>query len=174
MPLATRRQLLRAAVLAAVSSAAAGAAPAPAAARRKPGKPLIAALVPLVRTRDALESLRADIEGGRTNRELGRVMRVLLRGNDLGGSVREAGLWLPAAQAERAEADGRAAIEFLDQVLAYYSPVEMESKPLGEYLAFALRAIEAAGRSLDGVLACFPPVEVANAREQLTLAFPPS
>lgn len=175
-PLPRARALSRRGALQLAIAAAAGAALAPraASARRKPRVPLVAALVPLVRTRDALGDLAEDIEAGTTNRNLGQVMRVLLRGNDLAGSVKEGVLWLSPREAEDAVVQGREAIEFLDQTLAYFDPVALDEKPVGEYLAFALKAIDAAGRKLDAMLAHFPAEEVANARQQVTMTFPPS
>lgn len=173
-PRPSRRCVLQLAVLAAAGAATSTLQPTAAEARKKPSKPLIASLVVLVRTRDSLGDLKTGIEDGSTNRDLVRVMRVLLKGNNISASLREAALWLPVKEAEEAEALGRDAVEYLDQTLAYYDPTAMNDKPLGEYLAFALKAIEAASKKLDGCLAFFPEGEVENARQQLTMDIPPS
>lgn len=138
-------------------------------ARRKPSKPLIAALVPLVRTSDSLRQFKEDIENGNSNRDVRRIMSVLLTGNKLNPNVKDAALWLPLRDAETAEILGKEAVEYLDQVVAYFDPVAMKDRPPAEYLSFAVKAIEAASLRLENMLKLFPDDEVNNARQQLSM-----
>jgi hypothetical protein len=111
----TRRQTLRlwaATAAGLVTGAAADAmSVTPAQARRKPSKSLITSLVPIVRTRESLVDLKTNIENGSTNRDLRRVLTVLLTGAKLPVSVRDAVLWLPLPEAEKAEVFGKDAVE---------------------------------------------------------------
>lgn len=163
----SRRRFLRIA-----AACAAAGATGPALARRGPTKPLASALAPLVRVRDSLGDLRADVENG-TNGELRRVMSTLLKGNKLNENVREASLWLPPSAAAEVETRGREAYEYLNQVVEYFDTTATKERPQSEILSFSLQAISAAAKQMDAVLAQFPEAEVANAREQLTLPFLP-
>jgi hypothetical protein len=145
----------------------------PALARRKPKKSLIASLISLVRTRDSLADLKTSIEDGSTNRDLRRIMSVLLTGAQLPVTVREAVLWLPQPEADNAEIFGKEAIEYLDQIIAYEDPMDSSARPQSETLQFAVKCVEAAGLKLDKLLMYFPSTEVDNARQQLTMDVTP-
>lgn len=117
----------------------------------------------------SLADLSDDINAGNSNRDLSRTIRTLLKGNPVAPALRDAGLWVSPAKAEIAESAGRDAVEYLDQTLAYYDPVAMSEKPQSEYLAFAVRAVDAAKARLDVCLGCFEDEEVENAKRQLTV-----
>lgn len=96
-------------------------------------------------------------------------MKTLIIGNKLDENLRDASLWI---QDEKSEMEvmtrGREAIEYLDQVVMYFDPMQIKSKPSSEYLQFVGKAINAARGQLDEALKYFEPGELQKARVQLT------
>lgn len=138
-------------------------------ARPVPTGSLSTSLVPVVRVRDALSQLSDDISSS-TNGDIRRVMRIVLKGNDLVGATRAAGLWLPRSAAEEGTRHAREAYEYLDQVVDYFDATATRQKPQSQQLRFCLMAIDAAARELDSVLALFDPETIAQARAALITA----
>eukprot|EP00168_Porphyra_purpurea_P010001 TRINITY_DN2459_c0_g1_i1.p1 TRINITY_DN2459_c0_g1~~TRINITY_DN2459_c0_g1_i1.p1 ORF type:complete len:284 (+),score=68.94 TRINITY_DN2459_c0_g1_i1:122-853(+) len=171
-PPPSRRQFLLQATAAAVAFSAAFLPPAPASAKRpKPDRPLAVALVPLIRVRDACGSLQESIDGGElaTVRDVRQVMRLMLRGNDVNGSVKQVSLWCDnKSVAEGVEAHGRDAVEFLASVTEFFDPMDLANRPTVEYLTFCKKALAAASAQLDWILAHVPTDAVEEATKSLT------
>lgn len=168
----SRRQFLLQATAAAVAFSAAFLPSTPAAAKRpRPDRPLPVALVPLIRVRDACASLQTSIDEGElaTVRDVRQVMRLMLRGNDVGGSVKQVALWVDdKAIAAGVEQHGRDAVEFLASVTEFFDPMDLANRPSVEYLTFTKKALAAASAQLEWVLAHVPQAAVEEATESLT------
>lgn len=136
-------------------------------ARPKPKAPLSTSLVPIVRVRDALGQLSEDVSSG-TNGDLRRIVRVVLKGNDLVGSARAAGLWIPKSTAKEGERHAQEAYEYLDQIVDYFDATATKQRPQSEQLRFCLMAVDAASKELDGFLALFDADVIAQARAALS------
>ncbi|GAB0497007.1 hypothetical protein MMPV_008330 [Pyropia vietnamensis] len=160
------------ATAAAVAFSAAFLPPTPAAARRpRPDRPLSVALVPLIRVRDACGSLQTSIDEGElaTVRDVRQVMRLLLRGNDVSGCIKQVALWVDdKAVAAGVEQHGRDAVEFLASVTEFYDPMDLANRPSVEYLTFTKKALAAASTQLEWVLAHVPQAAVEEATQSLT------
>lgn len=171
-PPPSRRQFLLQATAAAVAFSAAFLPPAPASAKRaKPDRPLAVALTPLIRVRDACGSLQENIDGGElaTVRDVRQVMRLMLRGNDVSGSIKQVSLWCDnKSVAEGIEAHGRDAVEYLASVTEFFDPMDLANRPTVEYLTFCKKALAAASAQLDWILAHVPAESVEEATKSLT------
>lgn len=171
-PPSSRRQFLLQATAAAVAFSAAFLPPTPAAAKRaRPDRPLPVALTPLIRVRDACASLQDSIDAGElaTVRDVRQVMRLMLRGNDVKGCVKQVALWVDdKAVAAAVEQHGRDAEEYLASVTEFFDPMDLANRPTVEYLTFVKRALAAASGQLDWVLAHVPEAAVEEATRSLT------
>ena len=143
-------------------------APAAANARRKPSKPLVSALIPLVRVRDSLPDLANGLEQGSYG-DVRQVMKTMLTGNRLGENVEEASLYVEGDESEEVIRHGKEAMEYLDQVVMYFDPMEVKKKPTRVYMDFVRKALDAAREELDKALVYFPSKEVEYARQQLVM-----
>lgn len=161
-PYVPRRAILRTLAL----TAAIPLLPTPSIARSKPKEPLSSSLVPLVRVRDSLKDLSADVASG-TNGDVRRVIKVVLTGNDVIGSARKSSLWLSNDTAETAERHAREAFEYLNQVVEYFDATATKERPRSEVLKFCQMAIDAAGDELDQTLSLFDQEQVGQARTAL-------
>lgn len=141
--------------------------PDPSHAKRVPNEPLSSSLLPLVRVRDSLRELSADVSAG-TNGDVRRVVKVVLTGNDMLGSAKKSALWLDGQTAEFAERHAREAFEYLNQVVEYFDATATKEKPRSEVLKFCQMAIDAAGDELDQTLSFFEREQVEQARAALS------
>jgi hypothetical protein len=122
------------------------------------------ALVEIVRTYESLDELQRLVEQFRDTRLLRQSIRVIVKQSNLSQNVKIAArARLPAGPIrDGALREGLDAIEFLNQVIAYYDPVTRI--PTTEMQEFARESIKAAQMHLRAYLDAFPPDEVERAQ----------